>query len=368
MDGYHLCFVDSLRTWGGAEVWILDTARRLHDAGYRVSVIAQPGAELLRRARAADLATAAIPIRFDGAPWTVARLARRFARDRVSAVVANLTKDLKAAAVAGRLVGVPAIFASRESDFPLKDKIYYRWYFNRLSSGVIVNSEATRRTVLASAPWLAAERVHLLYKGVDTRRFSPAASPPPRPPGSAVVVGFAGQLIPRKGLVDLQAAWDILQRTSAAPPRLRLAGQGPLADDLARWRAALPRPADVELLGHREDMVSFYRDIDILVLPSYSEGFGLAAAEAAACAVPVIATQASSLPEIVLHNRTGLLVPPGQPEALAAAVSVLGDDPDRRHDLGRAGRRHVQESFAQEIWLRKLLDLTGARARADNLC
>ena len=103
------------------------------------------------RAREAGLPTAAIPIRFDGAPWTVFKLWRHFRRRGTRALLANLTKDLKAAAVAGRLAGVPVVLGTRESDFPLKNKAYYRWYFGKLATGLLVNSEATRATVLASA-------------------------------------------------------------------------------------------------------------------------------------------------------------------------------------------------------------------------
>jgi glycosyltransferase involved in cell wall biosynthesis len=336
----------------------------LGERGHQVSLVAQPDSELARRAAAAGLAGAAIPIRCDAAPWTLMKLARYFRYTGVTAVVANLTKDLKAAAVAGWLAGVQHIYASRESDFPLKNKAYYRWYFKRLTTGIIVNSEATLRTVAASAPWLPAGRLHLLYKGIDTTRFRPdpdtdaADEAAPAEP----TVGFAGQLIERKGLLDLMAAWPRLCRTFTGRPRLHIAGQGPLAADLAAWRQGLADPGAVELLGHIEDMVPFYRSLDILVMPSYSEGFGLAAAEAAACGVPVIAAEASSLPEIVLHNRTGLLVPPGQPDALAAALAVLLPDTERRRELGAAGRRHVLENFDQETCLQKLLALTGALA------
>ena len=110
----RLCFVNSLRTWGGAEVWMLDTAVALGRRGVPVGIIAQPGSPLLERARASGVAVAAIPVRFDGAPWTIAALALQLRRWRPDAVIANLTKDLKAAAVAGRVAGVPCRLATRE--------------------------------------------------------------------------------------------------------------------------------------------------------------------------------------------------------------------------------------------------------------
>ncbi len=351
----HLCLVDSLRSFGGAEVWFLDTARRLGERGLRTSVITQPDAVWRGRLAAAGIEHAAIPLRFDAAPWTWWKLARYFRSRGVTAVIANRTKDLKACAVAGRLARVPVILGTRESDFPLKNKWYYRWYFGRLATGLLVNSRATRDTILASAPYLDPGRVHLLYKGIDTRRFHPA----PAAPGTATA-GFVGQLIARKGLPEIMAAWsEVADRPlpGGRLPRLKIAGAGPLAAELERWRAGLAHPRQVELCGFVEDMPAFYRSLDLLLMPSHAEGFGLAAAEAAACGVPVIAGDASSLPEIVHHDQTGLLVPPGDAAALATALETLLRDPTRGRRMGLAGWALVSERFDLQTCLDRLVEL-----------
>jgi len=357
LSEYRICLVNSIRSWGGAEVWFLETVRELRARGIQADLIAQPDSELLRRARAAGVPCAGIPIRFDAAPWTLWKLARHFRRSGTTAVVANLTKDLKAAAVAGRLARVPIILGSRESDFPLKDKNYYRWYFQELASGLLVNSEATRETVLSSAPWLDPNRVHLLYKGIDPDRFHPALSG--RPVGNPVV-GFVGQLIKRKGLEDLMAAWSMIDRADRPDrPLLRLAGQGPLLQSLKEWRENLRRPGSVEICGFVEDVASFYRDCSLLVLPSSSEGFGLAAAEASASGLPVVAADASSLPEIVVHGETGLLIPVRNPRALTAAITKLLDDPGLAALLGAEGRARIVSRFTRDQTMDRLLLLTG---------
>lgn len=358
MSLYRITFVDSIRSWGGAEVWLLETVAALRDAGIEADIVAQPGSELLQRARRAQIPCAGIPIRFDAAPWTLAQLVGHFRRRGTTAIWANMTKDLKAASVAGRLAGVPVVFGSRESDFPLKGKFYYRWYFNRLATGLLVNSMATRRTVLDSAPWLDPARVHLLYKGIDTERFEPPASRPVSP-----VVGFVGQLIRRKGLADLMAAWERIDGAQRPDrPVLRLAGEGYLENDIRAWRTTLGRPESVELAGFVENIESFIGGLTLLAMPSVVEGFGLAAAEASACGVPVVATNASSLPEIVLHEETGLLVPPGDPDTLAAAIGRLLDDAGLCHRLGQAGRARIQHRFTRAATLRRLLQLTGGPA------
>jgi glycosyltransferase involved in cell wall biosynthesis len=346
-----------MRSWGGAEVWFLDTVRELRVRGISAGLVAQPNSELLRRAHAENIPCAAIPIRFDAAPWTLLKLARHFRQTRTTAIVTNRTKDLKAAAVAGRLARVPIILASRESDFPLKDNRYYRWYFQQLASGVLVNSEATRNTVLSSAPWLDPDRVHLLYKGIDTGRFQPA---PPAPQPESPIVGFVGQLIERKGLLELMAAWSSIDAAERPDrPVLRIAGEGPLVEKLHEWRQGLRRPRSVEICGFVEDIASFYRDCSLITMPSSSEGFGLAAAEASACGLPVVAANASSLPEIVLHRETGLLIRPGHAAALAEAIVALLDDPGLAARLGTAGRARIATRFTRDQTLDQLLQLTG---------
>ncbi len=355
MSLYQITFVNSIRAWGGAEVWVLETAAALHKRGIGADIVAQPDSELFRRAKEARIPVAPLAVRFDAAPWTLAKLVRHFRRTGTTAIWANLTKDLKAASVAGRLAGVPIILASRESDFPLKKKFYYKWYFNGLATGLLVNSEATASTVKASAPWLHPERVHLLYKGIDTDRFQPPVAPAVGP-----VVGFVGQLIRRKGLRDLMKAWRAIDATDRVDkPVLRLAGEGPLRDEILTWRDTLKQPNRVELAGFVEEVEKFFQGMTLLVMPSLAEGFGLAAAEASACGLPVVATDTSSLPEIVQHRVTGLLVRPGDPVTLAQAMTSILDDQDFGRRLGRAGRDRIITHFSRDRTLRRLLELTG---------
>jgi len=106
-----------------------------------------------------------------------------------------------------------------------------------------------------------------------------------------------------------------------------------------------------------EELVRRYNKAEILVSPSVYEGFGLPAAEAMACAVPVVATTAGAFPEVVADGETGWLVTPGDAHALAGAIKRLMADPAERKRMGDAGRRRMQERFTWRETARKTVAL-----------
>ena len=113
----------------------------------------------------------------------------------------------------------------------------------------------------------------------------------------------------------------------------------------------------VRLAGERDDVGELLAAADLFVLSSRSEGLPLSILEAMAAGLPVVASDVGGVPELVVDGETGLLVPPGDPHALAAAIDRLLDDPDLRRRLGAAGRLRVSEQFDLESTQRAHLDL-----------
>ena len=109
--------------------------------------------------------------------------------------------------------------------------------------------------------------------------------------------------------------------------------------------------------GFREDIPELLASFDIFVLPSRSEGFGRVNLEAMAMARPVISTNIGGIPEIVLDGITGILVPPGDSEALSRAITVLLDDPHLRERMGREGRRRVEKHFSLQTHVRRIQEI-----------
>jgi glycosyltransferase involved in cell wall biosynthesis len=159
------------------------------------------------------------------------------------------------------------------------------------------------------------------------------------------VVGMAAQFIPRKGHEVLLRAIPAILREHPGTSFL-LFGKGPGRKDiLARVRDA-GLEDEVELPGFRPDLPSLLPCLDVLVHPASMEGLGIILLQAGASGVPVVASTAGGIPEAVVHEETGLLVPPGDAGALASAVSSLLADEARRKALGESGRKRVREVFS----------------------
>lgn len=188
--------------------------------------------------------------------------------------------------------------------------------------------------------------------GVDLDHYHPGISPLRAKlgiPPDAQVFGFVGRLTRHKGIPELIDAFD--QIAPAYPNGwLLLVGwldqsEDSLSPALARHIASHPR---ITLTGFVEDVAPFYRAMDIFILPTHREGFPNAALEAAATALAIITTTATGARDAVVPDQTGLLVPPSDSAALAAAMRRLLDDPALRRQMGNAARAWVEQNYAQQ--------------------
>lgn len=162
---------------------------------------------------------------------------------------------------------------------------------------------------------------------------------------------FVGRLTAQKGIGPLLDAIARMTRRVS----LDVVGDGALGPELAARARALGIADRIQWLGHlpQPALVELYRRATALVVPSTDEGLGLVAVEAQLCETPVVGFESGGLTDTVHHERTGILVPPGNVDALAAALDGLLDRPDRGSDLGRAGRMVALAGFAPESAARR---------------
>ncbi len=175
-------------------------------------------------------------------------------------------------------------------------------------------------------------------------------------PTDQVTIGIVGRLIPVKGhRYLLEAARELLMEF----PNIQFlfVGDGPERQALNRMVSMLGLDSRVIFAGKQRDMPAVYASIDILVLPSLSEGMPMTLIEAMVAGRPVIASRVGDIPKLVKHGETGLLVEPGSPEALKQAISQLLSDPALRSELALQGQQWASEQFSAGTMARRYQDV-----------
>lgn len=193
-----------------------------------------------------------------------------------------------------------------------------------------------------------ARPIEVIPNFVDGERFSPAPAPPsggqPRPAAQPTIV-HSSNFRPLKRVDDVIAVFERVRR--GRPCRLALLGDGPERPRVEAEVRARGLADDVTFLGEQLDVAATLRRAHVFLLPSESESFGLAALEALACGVPVVASRAGGLPEVVRDGESGFLLPVGDVDAMAAAVGRVLDDAALHRRLSHAARADAVERFAR---------------------
>jgi glycosyltransferase involved in cell wall biosynthesis len=286
-------------------------------------------------------------------------------RGRYHIVHTHTTKAGLLGRLAARLARVPVVvhtphghafhgYLSRAGSEALRrvEATLARW-----TDAIVCLTEAERDDHLrlgVGEPW----QFEVVHSGVDLARFRTAPRDPEAKrrelglPAAARVVGCVARLAPVKGV---QYLLEALPRIRASVPEavLVFVGDGELRPQLERRAQELGVDGAVRFLGLRRDVHEIVHLFDVSVLPSLNEGMGKAAVEAMAAGKPVVASAVSGLQDVIRPGCSGILVPPGDPDALSRAVVDLLRDTDRARSLGEAARREA-ESYGVEAMVARL--------------
>ncbi|PYN20483.1 MAG: glycogen synthase [Candidatus Rokuibacteriota bacterium] len=238
------------------------------------------------------------------------------------------------------------------------------WKADQLGSGYLLSSwiektsvEAADRIIAVSRQMredilshfrVAPERVVVIHNGIDPNQFrrTRARDVLGRRGVREPYVLFVGRITDQKGIFHL------LEAAPKLPPGVQvvLCASAPDTPEIeARLKRALPEHSNVVWIGEMipvDEVVQLYSHAAVFVCPSVYEPFGLINLEAMACETPVVASGVGGILEVVEDGKTGVLVEPGRPDALAVAIRALLEDPERGRALGRAGRQRVQAHFS----------------------
>lgn len=254
---------------------------------------------------------------------------------------------------AARLARVPAVITSRHNDNAFRRRLPLRWLNRALWSQVdagITSSDAVRRFSVAveGAPPRKLQTIHYglerrpddALRQTDRVAFRAEFNLPPDAP----VVGIVCRLVEQKGVAyGLEA---FASATADLPEaRLVIAGDGALKGRLQAQARTLGLADRVHFLGWRTDALRVFAGLDIFLMPSLWEGFGLVLLEAMSQRLPVVASNVSAIPEVVADGTTGLLVPPRDVARLSAALRLLLTDAPLRQHMGLLGEDRLEERF-----------------------
>jgi glycosyltransferase involved in cell wall biosynthesis len=345
-----LHMVDCLRM-GGTERQLVGLLGRLDRRRYR-SVVAcfHRTGELLPAAERLSTAVEEFPLKGSllqaNTLWQLARLRRLCRAERVRVIHAHDFYANLAAVALGRSLGVPVVVSRRDLAHwlgPVQRRALT--VACRLADRVLCN--ASEVAALARAEGVPGDRISVIHNGIDVDAFDreAAAGHSARRPAERPVIAMVGSMnLPDKGHSDLLDAADRLRQRG----RLLswwLVSDGALRPMLEAHSRALGVDDSVRFLGRRADIPALLASVDLVVHPSWAEGFPNIVLEAMCAGRPVIATRVGGASELIVDGATGVLVTPRHPGELADAVEWLLVDRNRAEQMGRLARRRVEGRF-----------------------
>ncbi|MCC7326970.1 MAG: glycosyltransferase family 4 protein [Burkholderiales bacterium] len=355
MKPLSILHTESSIGWGGQELRILTEMEGMACRGHRVQLLTADSADILPAARARGLAVTGLPIeakKLAGLLALRAWLASH--RDAFDVINTHSSTDAWLVALARvTLRGLPPVVRTRHVSTPVNNSAATRWLYQRATAHLVVTGEALAAQLVRDNRYDPA-RITSVRTGIDLGRFRPLdqqqararLAVDPRP-----AVAIVATLRDWKGHDDLLDAW-LLLRSRAPGWQLLVIGDGPRRAHLEGRVADLGLDRDVRFTGNQDDVPSWFACAEIAVLPSYGdEGVPQSLMQAAACGLPAVATPIGAITEAVRDGETGLLVPPRDPPALAAALARLMSDELLRKRIGAAAHAYAQENFGADRML-----------------
>lgn len=345
--------------FSGAERALLMTVRHLDPSRYAPHVVVGTDGELLAELRKAGISSEYVRFawldRRHLPSWaaSVARVTRICRRLRPCVVHANDVQSFQPGGYAARLLGLPGITHVR---FP-NEGPGYRWFLRPGFSRAVFVSQSFMADTVAVAPDVFSGRAEVIYDGVLVPpQLEEAARLDLRHrlglPLDRTLVAIVGQIAEVKGIWEFVHAAGHVTRTMTTAHFVvvgdDLQGGGALTGQMRKTVAALGLTSRFSFLGFQRAASTLMPAFDIIAAPSHLEPLGLSVLEGMAAGRPVVGAGVGGMLETIDHETTGLLVPPRDAEALGAALAALISSPQRRREMGVAGRARVRAMFSVE--------------------
>jgi glycosyltransferase involved in cell wall biosynthesis len=348
-----IAFVNFIGTgkFGGGEKWMVSAASQLALKGHDILIIAKADSRFLAYAEKAGIATLGIRNwqKLSGIYLPVIRKALALQKNEV--IICNLNTDVRSAGLLAKISGTPVVLA-RHGILMFNRKKFRYWASSKfILDGIITNSMTIKNTY-AGYGWFDDRFVKVIYNGISIPDHTDPFDFESRFPGKKIIYS-AGSLSEQKGFTFLIRAAALLKQTRN-DLLFAVSGEGRLAEKLKREIAKNGVEDSFIFLGFTADIYPFLKSCDLFVLPSLYEGMPNVVMEAMAMNKPVIATDVNGTRELMIAGKTGLIVPPKNPAALAEAIAAVIDNPQMLSDFGNAGYERVKQNFTMQAMTDRL--------------
>lgn len=294
---------------------------------------------------------------------------RLLAKEKFDVVHTHTSKAGLLGRFAARLAGVPLIVHTPHGHVffgyfgPLKTKIFIllEKLASRMSDRIVALTHREKADYI-SYKICPEEKIVVIHSGIELDKFQEynlaektKLKKETGIPEDSFVVGTAGRLVPVKGPEFLiKASQTIL--SEHPDTYFVFAGDGPLKEDLEKKATEAGVEKNIVFLGWRDDIARILAAFDVFCLPSLNEGMGRVLVEAMAHGIPIVASDAGGIPDLVTHGRNGFLVPPKNPEELARHIQILIQNEDERRKMGEAGKKMAQR-FSHDTMVKNIAEL-----------
>jgi len=348
----NILFINSIGRdkFGGGEKWMVHAAKELTKRGHNVILGSKKNSKILAYAAQHGVKTTIFEIHSDISPWSTLKVAAFLKKKSIDVLICNLNKDVRVAGLAARFVHTPVVLA-RHGMLLCGNKLKHKITLTNLVDGIITNSN-TIKEAYKTYGWFDDDFIKVIYNGItipeqiNTHDFSI------RFPGKKIIYS-AGRLSEQKGFTYLIDAANILQKKRQDLIFI-ISGEGKLEEELKTQVATAGLESSFIFMGFTENIFPYLKGCDLFVLASLFEGMPNVVMEAMAMQKPVIATDVNGARELMADGKTGIIVPPQQPEALAKAILEIIDSPERLNAFGKAGYERVRKEFTMMAMGNKL--------------
>jgi glycosyltransferase involved in cell wall biosynthesis len=347
----HILHTEWSNGAGGQERRILSEAMGMQKRGHRVTIATGENCWIAGEAKRLGIPVEFCTMRGKADFRAMRALVDFCRRERVDILHTHSGIDSWIGGIAAKFARVPAV-RTRHLFLPLKYNPinFVHYLFDRFFA-----LGETMCTMLVKDCGFPAEKVINIPTGIDFASFAPRLSRQEM----RVALGLAADtfvvltVAVIRGVKRHDVALKAFKLLHAQNPNSRylIAGEGPMRAPMEQLASELGIDAGVQFLGHRTDVADLIQAADVMLLTSRSEAQSQALTQSIGLGLPVVATAVGGVPEVVLHERTGLLVPPDDPEATAAALLRIANDPALAKTLGEQGKTHARQHYSLEVML-----------------